>query len=230
MRDQTKPDGARSSQVQVWDLPVRGFHWALVLLLISQVVTVSIGGNGMDYHMLGGYAILALVLFRLVWGFIGTRPARFSDFLRGPKAALSYAGQLFGAQHRAHFGHNPLGGWSVLLMLLSLLTQAVSGLFADDEIMTSGPLEKHVSDDFSSLMTAIHDVNALVLAVLVTLHVAAVLYYLIVRKENLIAPMINGKKTWHEPVATEASSGGVLLKAAAVLAFSGLAVAALVNL
>lgn len=229
MHDQTKPGGARSTRVQVWDLPVRLFHWALVLLLVSQIVTVSIGGNAMEYHMLGGYAILALVLFRLVWGFIGTRPARFADFLRGPKAALRYAGQLFGAQHRPHFGHNPLGGWSVLAMLLSLLTQAVSGLFADDEVMTSGPLEKHVSDEVSGLMTEIHEVNAIVLAVLVTVHVAAVLYYLIARKENLIAPMITGEKAWHEAVASRASSGSVLLKAAAVLALSGLAVAALVN-
>jgi cytochrome b len=217
-------------KVQVWDLPVRLFHWALVLLLISQVVTVSIGGNAMEYHMLGGYAILALVLFRLVWGFVGTRSARFSDFLRGPKAAFGYAGQLFKPQHRPHLGHNPLGGWSVMLMLLSLLTQAVSGLFADDEIMTSGPLEKHVSDEVSSVMTAIHDVNAIVLAVLVTVHVAAVLYYLIARKENLIAPMITGKKAWHEPVASELRAGGLLFRAVAVLALSGLAVAALVNL
>jgi cytochrome b len=202
----------------------------LVLLLISQVVTVSIGGNAMEYHMLGGYAILALVLFRLVWGFIGTRPARFSDFLRGPKAAIIYAGQLFGAQHRPHLGHNPLGGWSVMLMLLSLLTQAVSGLFADDEIMTTGPLEKHVSDEVSSVMTAIHDVNAIVLGALVAVHIAAVLYYLFVRKENLIGPMITGDKVWHEAVAIEPRSRGLLIRALAVLALSGLAVAALVNL
>jgi cytochrome b len=180
--------------------------------------------------MLGGYAILALVLFRLVWGFIGTRPARFSDFLRGPKAAFTYAGQLFGAQHRPHLGHNPLGGWSVMLMLLSLLTQAVSGLFADDEIMTSGPLEKHVSDEVSSVMTAIHDVSAIVLGALVAVHIAAVLYYLFVRKENLIGPMITGEKVWHEAVAIEPRSRGLLIRALAVLALSGLAVAALVNL
>jgi cytochrome b len=216
--------------VEVWDLPVRLFHWALVLLVISQIVTVSIGGNAMEYHMLGGYAILTLVLFRIAWGLFGSRHARFANFVRGPTAVFAYARELFGTQHRQHLGHNPLGAWSVVLMVLSLGTQAVSGLFADDEVMTTGPLEKHVSDDVASLMTEIHEVNAFVLGLLIAVHVAAIFYYLIARRENLIRPMITGTKDWPEPAVAEASSTALLFRAALILVLSGLTVAAVVNL
>lgn len=220
----------RARKVEVWDLPVRLFHWALVLLLISQIVTASIGGNAMEYHKLGGYTILTLVLFRIVWGFAGGRHARFADFVRGPKAAIAYARRLLRGEHPAYLGHNPLGAWSVVVMLLSLLVQTVTGLFADDEIMTTGPLEKYVSDDTSSLLTAIHEINAGVLAVLVTVHVAAVLYYLLRWKENLTGPMINGRKSWSEDSAPPAAGDTGLLRALVILIASGLAVAGLVNL
>ncbi|HWQ39824.1 MAG TPA: cytochrome b/b6 domain-containing protein [Burkholderiales bacterium] len=217
-------------RAQVWDLPVRLFHWALVLLLISQIVTASIGGNAMEYHKLGGYAILTLVLFRLAWGVLGTRHARFADFVRGPRAVVEYARVLLAGGHRAYPGHNPLGGWSVMLMLASLLVQTGTGLFADDEIMTTGPLEKYVTDDTASLLTAIHEINAAVLVALVVVHVAAVLYYLVGRKENLIRPMITGRKDWIEPVEDPPSEAAIAAKAVALLALSGLAVFGLVNL
>ncbi len=228
MKHDRKED--RGTEIEVWDLPVRLFHWALVLLLASQIVTATIGGNAMEYHKLGGYSILALVLFRVVWGFVGNRHARFADFVRGPGSVIAYARGLFGGDHRPQLGHNPLGAWSVVLMLCSLLVQTVSGLFADDEIMTTGPLEKYVSDDTSSLLTAIHEINAGVLAVLVTLHIAAVLYYLIGARENLILPMITGRKPWAG--SAEAGSGrrAGLMRALAILVASGLAVAGLVNL
>jgi cytochrome b len=218
--------GART--IEVWDLPLRLFHWALVLLLVSQVVTASIGGNAMEYHKLGGYSILTLVLFRIVWGFAGGRHARFADFVRAPGAAIAYARRLLRGEHSAYPGHNPLGAWSVLLMLLSLLVQTVSGLFADDEIMTTGPLEKYVSDDTSSLLTAIHEINAGVLAVLILAHVCAVTYYLLRWRENLVWPMITGQKPWSGQ-APEAA-GATLWRALLILVASGLAVAGLVNI
>jgi cytochrome b len=216
-------------QVEVWDLPVRIFHWALVLLLISQVVTASIGGNAMEYHVIGGYTVLTLVIFRLVWGLAGSRHARFGDFVRGPRAVLTYARSLLSNGTERHLGHNPLGGWSVMLMLISLLVQTGSGLFADDEIMTTGPLAKHVSGDTVSLMTAIHDINAAVLVTLVCIHVTAVLYYLVGRRENLIAPMFSGRKPWQgDGPHTESRPG--LPRAIVILLLSGLAVAGLVNI
>jgi cytochrome b len=180
--------------VPTWDLPVRIFHWALVLLVISQLATASIGGNAMQFHAFGGYAILALVLFRILWGFLGGTHARFRDFLRGPAAVIQYAKSILGGPHAAHSGHNPLGGWSVLAMLGSLFVQATTGLFANDDVMTEGPLAKHVSGRSSEIATAIHDVNAAALLTLIAVHVAAVLFYLLARKENLIAPMITGRK------------------------------------
>lgn len=219
----------RARTIEVWDLPVRLFHWALVLLLVSQIVTASIGGNAMEYHKLGGYSILTLVLFRILWGFVGGHHARFADFVRGPRAAIAYARELLRGRHRAYLGHNPLGAWSVLLMLLSLLVQTVSGLFADDEIMTTGPLEKYVSDDTSSLLTAIHEINAGVLVVLILVHVVAVIYYLLRWKDNLTGPMITGKKLWAGE-APRAAGGAALWRALLILGASGLAVAGLVNI
>jgi cytochrome b len=180
--------------VTTWDLPVRVFHWALVLLVISQLVTASIGGNAMQFHAFGGYAILALVLFRILWGFLGGTHARFQDFVRGPDLVIRYAKSILRAPHPSHRGHNPLGGWSVLAMLVSLLLQATTGLFANDDVMMEGPLAKHVSDRTSEIATAIHDVNAAVLLTMVAMHIAAVLFYLLAKKDNLIAPMITGRK------------------------------------
>ena len=178
----------------VWDLPVRIFHWLLALLVVAQVVTASIGGNALQFHAFGGYAILTLILFRLLWGFFGGTHARFRDFVRTPGTVMRYAKSMQADPHARPRGHNPLGGWSVLAMLGSLLVQAATGLFANDDVMMEGPLAKHVSGRTSELATAIHDVNAVIVLTLVALHIAAVLYYLLVRKDNLIVPMITGHK------------------------------------
>jgi len=178
----------------VWDLSLRIFHWVLVLLVISQIITVTIGGNAMEYHALGGYTILTLVLFRIMWGFAGGTHARFSDFLRGPATLVRYAQMLFKGTAATHRGHNPLGGWSVVLMLGSLLLQATTGLFANDDVMMEGPLAKHVSGDASAVFTAIHEINAGILLTLISLHILAVLFYLFRRKQDLIGPMFTGRK------------------------------------
>jgi len=177
-----------------WDLPVRIFHWALALLVVAQCLTASIGGNAMQFHAIGGYAILTLVLFRILWGFLGGTHARFGDFVRGPVPVIRYAKSILKAPHEPHRGHNPLGGWSVLAMLGSLLLQASTGLFANDDVMMEGPLAKYVSDDASTLFTAIHDINAGILLALISLHILAVFFYLFRRKQDLIVPMITGRK------------------------------------
>lgn len=192
--------------IPTWDWPVRIFHWTLVLLVVSQAVTASIGGNAMQYHVYGGYAILALVLFRVPWGFLGGTHALFRNFVRGPGAVMHYAKSLFRGPHVTHPGHNPLGGWSVLAMLGCLLLQAGTGLFADDDVTTRGPLAKHVSGRVSEIATAIHDVNAIMLPALIATHLAAVLFYLLARKQNLIAAMFTGRK--HPPVCAEAARYG----------------------
>jgi len=125
------------------------------------------------------------VLFRILWGFAGGTHARFGDFLRGPAAVARYAHKLIKGKAETYRGHNPLGGWSVALMLASLSVQAVTGLFANDDVMMEGPLAKHVSDDASAMFTAIHDINAGILLALISLHILAVFFYLFRRKQDL---------------------------------------------
>ncbi|MEX0960157.1 MAG: cytochrome b/b6 domain-containing protein [Burkholderiales bacterium] len=213
-------------KLQVWDLPVRLFHWLLVALVVSQIV--SVGGLAMEYHALGGYAILTLIVFRIAWGLFGSTHARFSNFLCGPAAVLRYLRSLAKPGHAPHPGHNPLGGWSVMLMLASLLTQAISGLFADDDILMRGPLAKHVSGDTVSLMTRIHDTNAIVLFVLIGIHIAAVLFYLVFKRENLIGPMFTGYKRVASPPVDAPQAG--IWRAVILLAASGAAVYGIVNI
>jgi cytochrome b len=202
---ETTPTLRPEPGIRVWDPATRLFHWSLVLLVATSVYTGNVGGlREMDLHKLAGYAILTLVLFRLVWGVVGSRHSRFADFVRGPRAVIGYARSLAGATPDRFVGHNPLGGWSVLAMLASLLLQAATGLFARDDILTQGPLAKYVSKETSRLLTAIHETNAVVLYVLIGVHLAAVLGYLLVKKENLIRPMLTGRK----PATTAADIAG----------------------
>jgi cytochrome b len=182
--------------VLVWDPPTRLFHWLLVALVAVSFATGKIGGNAMLYHEWCGEAILALLMFRVVWGFIGSGPSRFRTFLAGPATVFRYALTLFRREADHHLSHNPLGGWSVMAMLLVLLIQAGTGLFANDDIATTGPLYKWVSKAASDRLTAIHHLNHDVIIIIVAVHVAAVLFHLIYKKENLITPMITGVKQW----------------------------------
>ena len=176
----------------VWDLPVRLFHWLLLLLVC---VSWYCGEAGeMAWHMRSGTCILALLLFRIAWGFLGSTTARFSSFVKGPGAALAYARSLHSKSPVPMVGHNPLGGWMVVALLLLLLIQAGTGLFANDDIFTEGPLAHLVSKAASDQLTVIHKTNFNILLVLIALHVAAAFFYLFVKGDNLIRPMITGRK------------------------------------
>jgi cytochrome b len=185
--------------IRVWDIPTRLFHWLLVGLVTFSFITGKIGLTAMRYHEWSGFAILVLVGFRLVWGFIGGQQSRFGTFVKGPAAVIRYASSLFRADSKRHIGHNPLGGWSILAMLLSLLIQAGTGLFANDDILTQGPLFDLVSKQTSDWLTGIHRLNQNILLVLVVIHIGAVVFYLIAKRDNLIKPMITGNKHWHQP-------------------------------
>ncbi|HTS52137.1 MAG TPA: cytochrome b/b6 domain-containing protein [Burkholderiales bacterium] len=218
------PGDARSERqsaprsVRVWDIPVRVFHWSLVALIIVSFTTAQIGGNAMRIHELSGFTILTLVLFRVLWGLFGSTHARFSDFVRRPRHAIEYARALRRGQPAFYAGHNPLGGWMIVALLLCLLLQAGTGLFANDDIMTEGPLYDWVSKRTSDLLSEIHEVNFYVLAVLIALHVAAAFYYLWGKRENLILPLFTGRK--HLPRAHDvpASRAAPLWLAALLLA------------
>lgn len=210
------------SKILVWDLPLRLFHWLLVLLVVVSVTSATIGGNAMQIHMLSGYTILALLLFRILWGFFGSTHARFSSFVRSPAAAFAY---LRGKADCGHLGHNPAGAWSVVFMLTVLLVQAGTGLFANDDIATEGPLAKLVSKALSDRITAIHHLNLKLLLALIGLHLAAIAYYFFGKRENLVKPMLTGFKDaagrgdaaqhtaspWLAAILLAACAGGVYL-------------------
>ena len=149
--------------VKVWDLPVRLFHWALVALFAFMFFSGKMKGNWMEWHMYSGYTILALVLFRILWGFAGGTFARFSSFVAGPGAGIAFMRKLLSGAPAHVAGHNPVGGWMVLVMLVGLLVQAGTGLFSNDDISIEGPLSKFVSKDLSDRLTSIHYYNFLVL-------------------------------------------------------------------
>jgi cytochrome b len=180
--------------VKVWDAPVRLFHWLLVALATVSVSTGYLGGNLMRWHVWSGCGILGLLVFRVLWGFAGSTYARFAHFVRGPGAVREYARELASRTPSYTIGHNPLGGWMVIALLASAALQAGTGLFANDDIATEGPLYAKVGKALSDRITAWHDANAVVLLVLVCLHVAAVLFYLWYKRENLLRPMFSGSK------------------------------------
>lgn len=196
----TEPNPSACRPTRVWDLPTRLFHWSLVALVLFNGVTgefaEKLGSTWMERHLVCGYAILALVLFRLLWGFIGGTHARFADFVRGPRAVIAYISALReGKQGTAHVGHNPLGGWSVLAMLCALSVQVGSGLFLSDEDMgVEGPLAKHVANRTIDMLKEVHETSFWLLLCLVAIHVAAIIYYRSVKGEHLVSAMVTGDK------------------------------------
>jgi len=190
----------RVYSIKVWDIPTRLFHWLLVGLVIISFITGKIGGTAMKYHEWSGIAVLILAVFRLVWGFIGGQQSRFSTFVKGPAAVLRYASSLLRKDSTHYIGHNPLGGWSIIAMLTSLLIQTGTGLFANDDILTEGPLYYLVSKKTSDWLTGVHHLNQKVLMILVALHIGAIIFYLIAKHENLLKPMITGSKIWEQKI------------------------------
>lgn len=176
-----------------WDLPLRLFHWTLVALIALQYASGEFDLIPMSWHYWFGYATLTLVVFRVLWGVGGSQTSRFSDFVRGPRGVIRHVVDMLNGRAAARLGHNPLGGWSVVLMLASVGVQAVSGLFSSDDIMEQGPLFARVSSDTVEWMTRIHHLNRYVLAALIVLHIAAIALHRVIRNENLVAPMLHGR-------------------------------------
>lgn len=173
------------TKVPVWDLPVRLFHGAIILLVPALWATHH--WEQMDLHILLGEVMLGLILWRLLWGVLGSSTARFVTFVKGPAAVLRYL-----RSGTKSFGHNPLGGWSVLLLMLVLAVQTGLGLFASDEDgIFFGPLAS-TNLETAHTIAERHETFFWVLVALIGLHVAAILYYRIVRRDDLVTPMITG--------------------------------------
>jgi cytochrome b len=181
---------SQTRSIPVWDLPTRLFHWLLLLLMIGAIVSIKIGGNAIEWHGRFGHMIFGLIVFRLVWGVVGGSTARFSHFVRGPSAICAYLrGQWRG------IGHNPLGALSVLGLIGVVAFQAITGLFTTDDIAFNGPLAPLVDADMRGQITSWHRLGEWAIYALVGLHVAAVMFYTHVKKDNLVKPMITGRKT-----------------------------------
>jgi cytochrome b len=198
----------------VWDLPLRVTHWALALAVAGCFATHYAGIEWFTWHRRCGFVVLVLAVFRVVWGIVGTRHARFASFVRGPRAVLDY---LRGAAARPA-GHNPLGALGVLALLALMLLQAGSGLFANDEIMNAGPFYGWIAPQLSNRITSLHRYSSDVLLVLVGLHVAAIAWYALARRERLVPPMFTGRKPAADVPAGEAITHSRTLLAVAIVA------------
>jgi cytochrome b len=179
----------------VWDLPVRLFHWLLVLCLIGQWLTAEVLEDAMDIHFYIGYFTLGLVIFRLVWGFIGTKYAKFSSFLAGPTSILAYLISVVSKQHRFTIGHNSLGGLILPAVLILVGLQAISGLFTTDDIVYTGPYYASTNSELQDWMQWLHHNIFDLLLAIIGIHLFAIAWYLLFLKHNLVTAMLNGKKT-----------------------------------
>jgi cytochrome b len=192
----TAPAAAKQP-FRLWDGPTRLVHWAIVVLIGIAWWTAKT--DHMDWHRLAGYGALALILFRIVWGFVGAESARFGAFLKGPAATLRYARGLFAQPGAQWAGHNPLGGWSVAALLGVLVVQLVTGLFAVDvDGLESGPLSDRVDFNTGRIFAAWHHGAFTVLQALVVLHLAAIAFYAAHKRVNLVWPMITGRGAFAE--------------------------------
>ena len=186
-------------KIRVWDLPTRVFHWALALCIVGLLITGNVGGNAMVWHFRIGLTVLALLLFRLVWGLVGGRWSRFAAFIYSPRSLINYLKGNGKPEHSV--GHTPTGAGSVFALLAILLAQVASGLVSDDEISNAGPLTRFVSTATINLATNYHkNIGKWIIVALVVLHIAAIIYYLR-RKQNLIKPMLHGDKQLAAAVA-----------------------------
>ena len=184
--------------VRVWDLPTRAFHWLLAAAVIGMVVTAKVGGNWMVWHLRLGHVVLALLLFRVLWGFVGGHWSRFSNFVYSPRALWRYLRGQSPAEHQ--MGHSPLGALSVFALLAALSLQVVTGLMSDDDIAFFGPLVRFVDGGTVSQATDFHKaVGQWLVLGLVALHVVAILVYQFGKRQDLIGPMLHGDKTAQLP-------------------------------
>jgi cytochrome b len=203
---------------RVWDLPVRIVHWLLVIGIAGSYATHKLGVAYFKYHLWFGYLVVVLATFRIFWGFIGTRHARFAQFLRGPRATVAYFRALLRGAAAATPGHNPVGAWMVLFLLVALVAQGVTGLFANDEIFNTGPLYGYISDALSLRLTSWHRRLFGWILVAVVLHVLAVVAHRLLAGHDLIGPMFSGKKPANLVAEEDAISSSRLWLAAVLLA------------
>jgi cytochrome b len=189
----------------VWDIPVRLFHWLLVLCLFGQWLTSEVLEDAMDIHFTIGYCTLGLIIFRLIWGFVGTKYARFNSFISGPKTMMVYLKTIISKQHTLSIGHNSVGGMILPAVIILVGLQAISGLFTSDDVIYSGPYYDSANAEFQEWMQWLHHNIFDVLLAIIGLHLVAIGWYLVFLKHDLTGPMFDGKKAIAQKEAIEDS-------------------------
>lgn len=206
----------------VWDLPLRLFHWLLAFGVVALWATAE--AEWMETHLRLGYGMIGLITFRLIWGFVGPRHARFSNFLVGPVTLWRHLQSLASSTAGQSIGHNPLGGIMVVVMIALLAVQAATGLFATDDVVWSGPYNPAVSSATADRLTGLHHFNFNLILAAVVLHIAAIAFYGFVKRQNLAAAMVTGRKPASVVPESEAITSSEIIKAIVALAISGGAV------
>jgi cytochrome b len=215
--------------IRIWDLPTRIFHWALALAVIGLVITGNVGGNAMVWHFRLGYCVASLLIFRIVWGFVGGFWSRWKQFTLSPMRLKDH---VFSKSSESNYlGHNPSGSLSVLVIVLFLIAQVGSGLISDDEIANAGPLTHLVSEKTIQWASYWHtEIGKVVILLLVLVHILAIAWYFYRKKTNLVRPMMTGDKSTTESATASSDRPIDWLKALLVLGLSAYAIYRLVNL
>lgn len=218
-----------TSTYRIWDLPTRLFHWLLVMCVLGLIITGNVGGLWMDWHFRFGYSVLCLLIFRLLWGFVGGYWSRFASFVYSPSSVLLYWRGQSPQLHQV--GHSPMAALSVFALLAALLVQVFTGLLSDDEIFHRGPWAVWASYDWIETASRYHkEVGKLVVLGLVLLHLLALLFYKFVKHQSLVQAMVTGDKSLDVDVPVSADARPQRLKALALFALSALLTYGLVNL
>jgi len=187
-----------NEKVYVWDIGIRLFHGFLIVLLLVSWWTGKEGGLYLEYHFWSGYSILTLIVFRVIWGFVGSTTARFDYFIRSPRTVMYFFKDLLRREKYEGLSHNPAGSYMVVVLIVILFVQVMTGLFSDDEIFNEGPFRHYITSNLASELTNLHHIVFNIILVLVATHILAVMWHELVKGERLVWSMITGKKKLHQ--------------------------------
>jgi len=208
----------------VWDLPLRIFHWLLVGSLLASWITAQVGYDVRQYHVWLGFWMIGLLTFRLVWGFVGPRHARFASFFPRPRLLVAHVRDSIRGDDRQSAGHNPAGSLMVFALLILIAAQAISGLFVDDDIFYAGPYARTASESLADFMSTVHHNAINFVLALVAVHIAAVVYFSVMRKQGLIRAMLTGRKSADVVSAQEEISGSRIRLAITIVILVAIAI------
>jgi cytochrome b len=217
------PEATLERKVLVWDAATRLFHWLTAALVVAAYVTWRL--DWMNWHACAGEAVLALVVFRVLWGFFGSATARFAGFIASPRTAVTHLARLLRREPDRQVGHNPAGGFMVLLLLALLFVETLSGIYVNNDVSNEGPLTELTPVAVANAISAMHWIVWDALLAAIAVHLAAILLYAMVKRQNLVTPMITGWKVLPATVPQPHLAGA--LTACVLIGVSALAVALL---